>query len=324
MFCSTIIPTVGRSTLIRSVESVLDQTFSEDDNEVIVVNDSGRPLEFAEWQHSDRIQVINTNKRERSVARNTGAAIAKGKYLHFLDDDDWMTPDALQNFYYLSKSSNAVWLYGTTQLVDRQQKPLIQLRHGLNGNCFTQVLAGEWIPLQSSLIESETFFKVGGFNPSITGPEDIDLLRRIALLGDVAEIPEVVSFVSRGDLGSTTDYERSPEASRWAREDILDASGVFARMKASAHNPYWHGRIVRVYLTSLIWNAQRKRLLTSASRGVYTLLRLLSAGVDLFSIDYWRAVMLPYASETFERGFKYKNRDPVHEKVLAKQPDRYL
>jgi glycosyltransferase involved in cell wall biosynthesis len=324
MFCSTIIPTVGRSTLIRSVESVLDQTFSEDDNEVIVVNDSGRPLEFAEWQHSDRIQVINTNKRERSVARNTGAAIAKGKYLHFLDDDDWMTPDALQNFYYLSKSSNAVWLYGTTQLVDRQQKPLIQLRHGLNGNCFTQVMAGEWIPLQSSLIESETFFKVGGFNPSITGPEDIDLLRRIALLGDVAEIPEVVSFVSRGDLGSTTDYERSPEASRWAREDILDASGVFARMKASAHNPYWLGRIVRVYLTSLIWNAQRKRLLTSASRGVCTLLGLLSAGVDLFSIDYWRAVMLPYASETFKRGFKYKNRDPVHEKVLAKQPDRYL
>jgi glycosyltransferase involved in cell wall biosynthesis len=310
MFCSTIIPTVGRSTLDRSVESVLAQTFSEDNFEIIVVNDSGRPLEFAEWQRSDRIQVINTNKRERSVARNTGAAIAKGKYLHFLDDDDWMAPDALQNFYYLGKSSNAVWLYGITQLVDRQQKPLIQLRHGLNGNCFTQVMAGEWIPLQSSLIESETFFKVGGFNPSITGPEDIDLLRRIALLGDVSEIPEVVSFVSRGDLGSTTDYKRSPEASRWAREDILDASGVFARMKASAHNPYWQGRIVRVYLTSLIWNAQRKRLFTSASRGVYTLLGILSAGADLFSIDYWRAVMLPYASETFERGFKKNIESP--------------
>jgi hypothetical protein len=81
---------------------------------------------------------------------------------------------------------------------------------------------------------------------------------------------------------------------------------------------------VRVYLTSLIWNSQRKRLFTSASRGIYTLLGLLSAGVDLFSIDYWRAVMLPYTSETFERGFEYKNRDPVHEKVLAKQPDRYL
>jgi glycosyltransferase involved in cell wall biosynthesis len=318
MFCSTIIPTVGRSTLNRTVESVLGQTFSEDNFEIIVVNDSGRPLEFADWQRSDRIQVINTNKRERSVARNTGAAIAKGKYLHFLDDDDWMAPDALQNFNNLGKSSNAVWLYGITQLVDRQQKPLIQLRHGLNGNCFTQVMAGEWIPLQSSLIKSETFFKVGGFNPSITGPEDIDLLRRIALLGDVSEIPEVVSFVSRGDLGSTTDYKRSPAASRWAREDILDASGVFARMKASAHNPYLQGRIVRVYLTSVIWNIHRKRFFTAASRGIYALLGIITAGMDLFSIDYWRAVMLPYASETFERGFKNKNRELMNENALAK------
>jgi glycosyltransferase involved in cell wall biosynthesis len=318
MFCSTIIPTVGRSTLDRSVESVLAQTFSEDNFEIIVVNDSGRPLEFAKWQRSDRIQVINTNKRERSVARNTGASVAKGKYLHFLDDDDWLAPDALQNFYYPGKSSNAVWLYGITQLVDRQQKPLIQLRHGLNGNCFTQVMAGEWIPLQSSLIESETFFKVGGFKPSITGPEDIDLLRRIALLGDVSEIPEVVSFVSRGDLGSTTDYKRSPAKSRWAREDILDASGGFARMKASAHNSYWQGRIVRVYMTSLIWNAQRKRLFTSASRGIYALLGILTAGADLFSIDYWRAVMLPYASETFARGFKNKYRELMNENALAK------
>jgi glycosyltransferase involved in cell wall biosynthesis len=318
MFCSTIIPSVGRSTLNRSVESVLAQTFLEDDYEVIVVNDSGRPLKFAEWRRSDRIQVINTNKRERSVARNTGAAIAKGKYLHFLDDDDWIAPDALQNFYYPGKSSNAVWLYGITQLVDRQQKPMIQLKHGLSGNCFAQVMAGEWIPLQSSLIESETFFKVGGFNPSITGPEDIDLLRRIALLGDVSEIPEVVSFVSRGDLGSTTDYKRSPTASRWAREDILDASGVFARMKASAHNPYWQGRIVRVYLTSLIWNAQRKRLFTSTNRGVYTLLGILTAGADLFSVDYWRAVMLPYSSETFARGFKNKCRELMNENALAK------
>jgi glycosyltransferase involved in cell wall biosynthesis len=312
MFLSTIIPTIGRQTLTHAVESILNQKFEDEDFEVIVVNDSGEQLGFADWQESERVQVINTNRRERSVARNTGAAIAKGKYLHFLDDDDWMASDALQNYYYLSKSGNAVWLYGVTQLVDRQGKPLIQLRHGLIGNCFTQVMAGEWIPLQSSLIESGAFFKVGGFNPSISGPEDIDLLRRIVLLGDVFEIPEVVSFVSRGDLGSTTDYKRSPAASRWAREDILDASGVFPRMRSSAHNPYWQGRIVRVYLTSLIWNAQRKRLFTSASRGIYTLLGILTAGMDLFSIDYWRALILPYASETFKRGFKQKNRDPMN------------
>lgn len=77
VFSSTVIPTVGRSTLRRAVCSVLDQAFTVADFEVIVVNDSGRPLPDDNWQHSERVQLINTNRRERSVARNTGAALAK-------------------------------------------------------------------------------------------------------------------------------------------------------------------------------------------------------------------------------------------------------
>src|SRR5215467_1378107 len=104
MFCSTIIPTVGRRSLARAVSSVLSQTFDKDDFEVIVVNDSGSPLIKAEWQSSPRVSIVNTNRRERSVARNTGAALAKGKYLHFLDDDDWLFPEALTHFWQLSQN----------------------------------------------------------------------------------------------------------------------------------------------------------------------------------------------------------------------------
>ena len=50
MFCSTIIPTVNRPTLTRAVQSVLNQDYRQDDFEVIVVNDSGRPLSQAAWQ----------------------------------------------------------------------------------------------------------------------------------------------------------------------------------------------------------------------------------------------------------------------------------
>jgi len=44
MFCSTIIPTIGRATLARAVQSVLEQDFTAADYEVIIVNDSGKPL----------------------------------------------------------------------------------------------------------------------------------------------------------------------------------------------------------------------------------------------------------------------------------------
>ena len=304
MFCSTIIPTVGRPTLARTVHSVLSQSFDWDDFEVIVVNDSGKSLVPANWQTSERVQVINTNRRERSIARNTGAAVAKGQYLHFLDDDDWLAPDAYQHLRELSQVSAAKWLYGMTQLVDRQNKPLIQLRHGLQGNSFVQVMAGEWIPLQSSWVERKTFMRIGGFNPLLTGPEDIDLLRRVLLEEELAETPNLIAYISMGGEGSTTDYAHHPQASRWARENILDAPNAHHRMRSSAVTPFWCGRMLRVYLTSLVWNLQRRRLFTAASRLFLSIVSALTTGVGLFAKDFWRAVSKPYASLTFEMGFQ--------------------
>jgi hypothetical protein len=64
------------------------------------------------------VLIINTNQRERSIARNTGAAIAR-KISTFLDDDDWLFPTN-ELFKELSAQSDAAWLYGSSQLVDWQ------------------------------------------------------------------------------------------------------------------------------------------------------------------------------------------------------------
>ena len=304
ILCTTIIPTVGRSSLTRAVESVLQQNIPNGGFEVIVVNDSGVPLSEADWQKSDRIQIITTNRRERSVARNVGASIAKGRYLHFLDDDDWLALDAYKYLAALSQSSNAKWLYGITQLVDRKDNPLIQLRHGLQGNCFMQVMAGEWIPLQSSWIERDTFMKIGGFNNLLSGPEDIELLRRILLDEELAEIQKLIAHVTMGEAGSTTDYVHHPEASRWARESILDAANAHQRMRMSAVNPFWRGRMLRVYLTSAVWNLKQKRIFAAAGRLFLFMLSALRSSSGLVTKDFWRAVSKPYASLTFETGFR--------------------
>jgi glycosyltransferase involved in cell wall biosynthesis len=307
MFCSTIIPTVGRATLARAVRSVLDQGFSRDDFEVIVVNDSGRPLPDAEWQKSDQVQVIHMNRRERSVARNAGAAIAQGQYLHFLDDDDWLFPDAFHHLRALAETSDAAWLYGSTQLVDRQGKPIIQLHHGLTGNCFAHVMAGEWMPLQSSLIDARTFFAAGGFNPLIPGAEDIDFLRRMALLGDIAETQRLVAYIAKGEAGSTTDYGRHAEMRRWARELTLNSPGAFRRFRTSASSSYLHARVLRVYLTSVVWNLRHKRLLPAASRATFALTIFALAGRPVLSASFWLAVVEAYENKTFIRGFQEAN-----------------
>jgi glycosyltransferase involved in cell wall biosynthesis len=304
MFSSTIIPTVGRPSLSRAVASLLNQNFSAADFEVIVVNDSGQPLPPAAWQQHQRVRLITTQRRERSVARNSGAAMARGEYLHFLDDDDWLGPDALQSIWDMAKPAEAGWFYGISNLVDRERQPLIRLHHQLSGNCFVQVMAGEWIPLQASFIRAEAFFAVGGFNPQLAGPEDIDLLRRVALTWELAETAKPIAYVIRGESGSTTDYDRHPQASRWAREMILAQAGVFPRLRASATQARWRGRIGRIYLTSLVWNVRRLRLFEALDRGWSFGRNLIASGADLLSPAFWQALVKSYASEAHARGLQ--------------------
>jgi glycosyltransferase involved in cell wall biosynthesis len=309
VFSSSIIPTINRPTLARSVSSVLEQTLAGDDFEIIVVNDSGRPLPPGDWQASPKVRVVDTNGRERCVARNTGAAVARGRYLHFLDDDDWLAPEALQSLRQLAlRAPQAAWLYGSSQLVDRGTNQLIRLEHGMNGNCFVQVMAGEWIPLQASLIDSQAFFATGGFDPRIPGIEDVDLLRRVALSWDIAGTSTVVATISMGVGNSSTNYSRALAVGRDAREPTLGSPGAFTRMRLSATSAYWRGRVVRAYLTSVVWNLAHNRLFTAASRIGYALAAVVLAGSGLLTQDFWQAVTQPYESETFIRGFRQANR----------------
>jgi glycosyltransferase involved in cell wall biosynthesis len=280
------------------------QDCTEEDFEVIVVNDSGRPLPSCDWQRSARVRIIDTHRRERSVARNTGAALARGRYLHFLDDDDWLAPDALRHLWSVARSTGAAWIYGHSRLMDRRGGPILSLRHALSGNCFVQAVAGEWIPLQASLVESVAFFTAGGFDPLISGPEDIDLLRRVSLCGALACTPTLVAYISWGTESSTTDYARHPAQSRWARERILDQPGVLARMRASAVSSYWQGRVFRAYATSALWNLRRRQFLPAASRAVFGIASLVLAGTHVLSPPFWRAAARPHVSEAFTRGLQ--------------------
>jgi glycosyltransferase involved in cell wall biosynthesis len=304
MFSSTIITTIGRTKLSRAVESLLCQTLPADNFEIIVVNDSGAPLPPQDWQDNARVRIINTNRRERSVARNTGAANARGRYLHFLDDDDWLLPHALKEFWELAMTQEAAWLYGGARLVDRKGRFLHNIQHNLQGNCFLQTMVGEWIPLQSSLIEAGIFHDLGGFNPLLTGPEDIDLLRRTTLVGDILEVPGIVACIERGEEDSTTNYTTHPSISRRAREDILDLPGTYARMIPGANTSFWNGKLVRIYLTSAVWNLQHQRLFTAYSRLFHSFRSLAHGGRHIFTADFWRALTRPYKSLTFERGIR--------------------
>ena len=300
IFFSYIIPTIGRDSLEIAVKSVLDQELPDADFEVVVVNDSGNPLPNADWQHSPRVNIINTNRSERSFARNSGAAVARGKYLAFLDDDDWLLPEALKAFWKLANQNpTAVWLYGGIRIVDEKAQVLAEINSGLSGNCFAQIMGGAWAPIQSSLILASTFFEIGGFNPLICGTEDEDLCRRAAYHGDFANTSQVVACLFRGQTWNTsTNYMRAPEDVKYSRNLILSKPGVFKRFRTSANSGYWSGRMLRVYMSTIPWNLKKRRFFTALSRMFYSITILVLSIRYIFSSQYWSGLKAHHVPET--------------------------
>ena len=86
MKLSVVIPTIGRCSLVRSVESVL--TIS-DLCEVIIVTHNQRQI--FELVKDSRVKVIEIKEKDACSKRNAGLFIAKGDLILFLDDDDALT-----------------------------------------------------------------------------------------------------------------------------------------------------------------------------------------------------------------------------------------
>ena len=90
---SVIIPIYGvKDYICQCIDSVLYQSFT--DYELILVDDgstdgSGKICD--EYiKRNNRVTVIHKKNGGLSDARNTGLLFAKGKYIYFLDGDDWI------------------------------------------------------------------------------------------------------------------------------------------------------------------------------------------------------------------------------------------
>lgn len=99
---SVIVPVYNvEEFLHRCVKSLIKQTIDKNKMEVILVNDASpdnSPAICDEYaQTYPFIKVVHhTENQGLSAARNTGIDYATGKYLMFLDSDDWFTPETVE------------------------------------------------------------------------------------------------------------------------------------------------------------------------------------------------------------------------------------
>lgn len=99
---SVIVPIYNVEEYVREcIESILNQTFK--DFELLLINDGSTddsPKICKYYEKLDpRVKVINKVNGGLSDARNAGIDVAKGKYLTFIDGDDFIAKDTLETMY---------------------------------------------------------------------------------------------------------------------------------------------------------------------------------------------------------------------------------
>ena len=107
---SVIVPIYNAEKYIKKcVESILNQSLKE--IELILVNDGSTDASYSICQtyaeKDKRIVLLDQVNAGVSVARNNGLNVAKGKYIEFVDADDYIESDTIEILYKRAVKSNS-------------------------------------------------------------------------------------------------------------------------------------------------------------------------------------------------------------------------
>jgi glycosyltransferase involved in cell wall biosynthesis len=101
---SIIIPTHNR---LWSLPKCINSIYSENIELQIIVVDDGSDDGTWEWlQRQPQLTSIRQEKWGKPWAVNKAFAVAKGKYVKFLDADDWLVPGALEKQFRIAEAKN--------------------------------------------------------------------------------------------------------------------------------------------------------------------------------------------------------------------------
>lgn len=112
--------------LRQCVQSVLDQTYK--DIEILLIDDGSTDNsaqicdEFA--KKDSRVRVIHKENEGESATRNLGVKEARGEYITFVDNDDYVAPDFIESMLVLMQDKQADICICSFLYVDEEEREL--------------------------------------------------------------------------------------------------------------------------------------------------------------------------------------------------------
>jgi glycosyltransferase involved in cell wall biosynthesis len=122
---SLIIPVYNTEKYLRKcLDSVINQTFKS--IEIICIDDGSTDESLSilnEYAKKDERFIVLTQKNQKlGAARNAGLDRACGKYIMFLDADDWLELDAVESLYKAMENSKSDIALGNCKVVTENEK----------------------------------------------------------------------------------------------------------------------------------------------------------------------------------------------------------
>lgn len=218
---SVIIPTYkGSAALKRAIDSVLLQEY--DFIEVLVIDDN-MPDSHARkdtegimvhYTAENKVIYIKHNGNfNGAVARNTGLANARGRYITFLDDDDYYLPNRIEHCVrYLETNKSMIGVYVGVDVMDSNNNITMQVRPSKNLEISDLLLEEMILGTGSNIfIYSEVIKKISGFDTNFVRRQDIEFMIRICRIGTVGYMPDKLIIKSVNGTMNHPQYPKMKE-----------------------------------------------------------------------------------------------------------------
>jgi glycosyltransferase involved in cell wall biosynthesis len=231
---TVVIPAYNAASLItRCIQSVLNQT-RRFETEVIVVDDGStdETVRMVNDLNEGSIVVLMQENHGPATARNIGLSRARGKYVAFLDADDYWRPEFLARTVDFLESHLDAIAVSVGQIHKIPGKPDSIVPHFLENDSHPrepQVLDSFFafwaehnhVCTGSVLMRTDVAGQTGGQRTEFRICEDLEFWAYLATFGEWGFIPEVL-FVSDGGLATREQGWLNKNRRRWASAPTVE------------------------------------------------------------------------------------------------------
>jgi glycosyltransferase involved in cell wall biosynthesis len=239
---SVLLPVYNaESYLLAAMESVLKQTYR--DFELLVLNDGSTDNSLAILKkfaaQDKRIRIISRENKGLVETLNELVSEAKGEYLARMDADDICLPERFaKQIAFMNANPGHVVIGSWVETINAKGQPIGLIKspvhHADIDQCNLRGLSSIWHP--TAMIRKKAMLKIAGYKSRNKSAEDLDLWLRLAEIGKLANIPQVLlKYRLHENATSEASGKLQQENARHACEQAWQRRNIKGHYEPSEH-----------------------------------------------------------------------------------------